>query len=78
MRKKDENGNTVTGKNVMFYDSSGCIVSVPYGKLAVLQGLEDYIIVEDDNMLLVCRRSDEQLIRKIVNDVKIEKGEKFV
>lgn len=78
MRKKDDVGNAVTGKNVMLYDTSGTIVNVPNGKLVVLQGLEDYIVVEDNNTLLICRRQDEQQLRQIVNDVKMEKGDRFV
>lgn len=77
-RKKDSNGNTVVGKNVMIYDTSNCIVNVPKDKLVVLQGLDDYIVVEDDNILLICKKTEEQQIRQFVNDVMSEKGEKFV
>lgn len=75
---KDEHGNAVVGKNVMMYGSKGCIVNVPKDKVVVLQGLEDYIVVEAENILLVCRKDDEQQIRQFVNDVKIMKGDKFV
>jgi mannose-1-phosphate guanylyltransferase len=51
---------------------------MPDNKLVVLQGLEDFIVVEDEGVLLICRKSDEQNIRQIVADVKIEKGEKYV
>ncbi len=78
IREKDTYNNAVMGKNVMLYDSKNCIVNVPKDKLVVLQGLNDYIVVEDNNTLLVCRKEDEQHIRKFVTDVKIEKGEKFV
>jgi mannose-1-phosphate guanylyltransferase len=78
IRAKDDLGNAVVGKNVMLYDSKNCIVNMPKEKLTVLQGLEDYIIVEDDHILLICRKSDEQHIRQFVNDVMIEKGERFV
>ena len=74
----DENANAIVGKNVMVYDSSNCIVNVPKDKLVVLQGLDDYIVVEADNILLVCKKSEEQQIRQFVNDVKLKKGEKFV
>lgn len=74
----DATKNAVVGKNVMLYDSSNCIVSVPHEKLVVLQGLNDYIVVESENILLVCRKQDEQQIRQFVNDVKTNKGEKFV
>lgn len=75
---KDEQQNAVVGKNVMFYDSSNCIVHVPKDKLVVIEGLDDYIVVESDNILLICKKKDEQMIRNFVNDVKIGKGEKFV
>ncbi|MCX6269151.1 MAG: mannose-1-phosphate guanylyltransferase [Bacteroidetes bacterium] len=77
-RKKDNNGNTVVGKNVMMYDSSNCIVNMPKDKLVVLEGLNDYIVVESENVLLVCKKTDEQQIRQFVNDVMLEKGEKYV
>lgn len=77
-RSQDANGNAVVGKNVMMYDSTNCIVNMPVDKLVVLEGLNDYIVVESDNVLLVCKKSDEQQIRQFVNDVRLEKGEKFV
>lgn len=75
---KDKKHNAVIGKNVMVYDSKNCIVHVPKDKLVVLQGLEDYIVVESDNILMICKKQDEQQIRNFVNDVKVNKGEKFV
>jgi mannose-1-phosphate guanylyltransferase len=76
-RKRDENGNSVVGKNVMIYDSNGCVVNMPDDKIVVLEGLQDYIVVESDNILLVCKKADEQQIRQFVNNVLLEKGEKY-
>lgn len=76
--KHDANANAVVGKNVMLYDTTNCVVNMPKDKLVVLQGLDDYIVVESDNILLVCKKSEEQMIRQIVNDVKLQKGEKYV
>ncbi len=78
IRNKNEQGNAIVGKNVLMYDSSNCIVNIPNNKLAVLHGLNDYIVVESNNVILVCKKSDEQQIRQFVNDVRIEKGEQFV
>jgi mannose-1-phosphate guanylyltransferase len=78
IRSKDENLNAVSGKNVLTYDSQNCIINMPADKLVVLQGLDDYIVVEDDNILLVCRKQDEQQLRQIVDDVRLNKGDKFV
>ena len=55
-----------------------CLINLPDNKLAVIQGLEDYIVVESDNILLICRKQDEQKIKNFVNDVQIEKGEGFI
>ena len=76
--RHDSKENAVVGKNVMLYDTKNCFVSMPREKLVVLQGLDDYIVVESDNVLLVCRKQDEQQIRQFVNDVKLNKGERFV
>lgn len=75
---KDEEKNAAIGKNVMLYDSKNCIIQVPNDKLVVLQGLEDYIVVESEGVLMICKKQDEQQIRNFVNDVKVKKGEKFV
>ncbi|MDI1354959.1 MAG: mannose-1-phosphate guanylyltransferase [bacterium] len=75
---KDVNKNALVGKNIMTYDCTNCIVQVPKEKLVVLQGLEDYIVVESDGILMICKKQDEQQIRNFVNDVKVDKGEKFV
>lgn len=76
--KQDEQGNAVVGNNVMLYNAKNCIVNVPKDKLVILQGLEDYIVIESDGILLVCKKSEEQQIRQFVNDVKAKKGNKFV
>jgi mannose-1-phosphate guanylyltransferase len=77
-RQKDDHNNAIVGNNVMTFGSKNCIVNMPDDKLVVLQGLDDYIVVEDEGILLVCRKPDEQNIRDIVNEVKNSKGDKFV
>ena len=76
--EKDKNGNAVKGENVFLYDSNRCIINVPEDKLIVLQGLNDYVVAESDNILLVCRKEDEQEIKQFVKDIKIAKGEEYI
>lgn len=73
----DENNNALVGKNVMMYDSSNNIVNVPKEKMVVLQGLDDYIVVESDDILLVCKKEEEQKIKQFVADIKKSKDKKF-
>jgi mannose-1-phosphate guanylyltransferase len=75
---KDENENAVKSDKFMSYDTKDCIIKSKNGKLMVVQGLEDYIVVDTDDVLLICKKQDEQQIRKFVNDVTLKYGEDFI
>jgi mannose-1-phosphate guanylyltransferase len=70
----DEDLNAAIGENVLFFDSSSNMVSANGNKLTVLQGLEDYIVVDTDDILMVVRKQDEQKIKQIVAEIKRKKG----
>ena len=72
---KDGNENTVSGKHVFMYDSTGNIVNAGDDHLVVIQGLKDCIVVQNGNIILVCRREDEQKIKQFVNEIKTEVGD---
>lgn len=74
----DKEGNAVVGPHVMLDNTNNCVVNMPKNKLAVIQGLDDFIIVDTDQVLLICPKEDEQQVRNLVNDVKLKKGEKFI
>ena len=75
---KDENKNAIVGNNVMTYDANDNMVLVPDNKLVVIQGLNDYIVVESNDTLLICKKRDEQKIKQFVTDIKSKKGDKYV
>ena len=76
---KNAEGNAVVGDAApMLYESKGNLVRVPNGKVVVLQGMEDCIVVEDQGVLLICKRQEEQRIRQFVEDVTKEKGAQYV
>ncbi len=74
---KDEHANVALKCDAAFYDSKNNIVTLESGKLAVVQGLEGYIVAEADNVLLVCKQEDEQHIRQFVNDAGVRFDGKF-
>jgi mannose-1-phosphate guanylyltransferase len=76
--KKNEDFNLIAGNKVKTYNTKHCIINVPKNKAVVLQGLDDYIVVDNDNVLLICKKENEQQIRQYVNDVQIDFGEKYV
>lgn len=75
---KDKHLNVIIKGNTLLYECNNNIIALPEGKLAVLQGLEDYLVADTNNVLLVCRKDDESTIRRYVNDVQVKLGDKFV
>jgi len=59
----------------MLYDSSDNLVKVPNDKLVVMQGMNGYIVVENEGVLLICKKEDEQQITKFVTDLKTNNPE---
>lgn len=76
--EKDYLGNAVAGNNVLVIDSTKCMVSAPHDKLLVLQGLDDFIVVDTKDVLLICKQDKEQEIKEYVAEVKRNKGDKFL
>ncbi|MEO7313436.1 MAG: mannose-1-phosphate guanylyltransferase [Chitinophagaceae bacterium] len=75
---KDYLGNAVTGKQVMVIDATQNMVHTNENKLVVLQGLDDFIIVDTKDVLLICKRDKEQEIKEFTAEIKRNKGEKFL
>jgi mannose-1-phosphate guanylyltransferase len=72
MSPKDEKANVTLKCNSVLYESEENIVVLPSDKLAVIHDLKGYIVVESDNVLLICKRDNEQNIRQYVNDVNVQ------
>ena len=76
--EKDYFGNAVKGNKVMVMDAKNCMVHVPDEKLVVLQGLNDYILVDTKDVLLICKKEKEQEIKEYVAEVKRNMGDGFL
>ena len=57
-------GNAVIGKDVHLFDSKNCIVHTTEERKVVIQGLDGYIVAEQDGKLLICRLSEEQRLKQ--------------
>ena len=76
--EKDSANNVNKGKHTFMYDSKKCLISLPGNKIAVIQGLEDSIVVDTDDVLLICKKKEEQRIKQFVNDVKLDLGDSYI
>ncbi len=77
LRDKNQDDNVVEG-NVTTYNVKNCIINGSKEKLIVIEGLENYLVADNENALLICKRGNEHQMRTIVKDVKLNKGEEYL
>ena len=76
--RKDRYANAVPEQGCYLYDTRSSIVSLPKDKVAVISGLKEYIVVDTDDVLMICPRSEEQNIKKFIDEVKFHNGDKHI
>lgn len=78
LQDKDNNQNAIVGQGLLLEQSKGnYIYSNANKKLMILRDLEDYIVVDTDDALLICKRENEQEISELLNEAKIKFGEQI-
>lgn len=74
---KDENGNAIVGQ-VLRYNTKNTVINLPKGKIAIVDGLDGYLVVEKGQSLIICKLENEQSIKNWVDDVKYKFGEEYI
>lgn len=72
-----DNANNLVEANALLYDTKNSFIKISPEKLVVVQGLENYLVTESDNVLLICQLDQEKKFREFINDAK-NKGEDYV
>lgn len=76
---KGDGDNVVIDSDVVIDDARNNVVKLPEGKMAVINGLDGFIVAEKDNVLLICKKEDSSaLVRKFVNEVQMKKGDRYI
>lgn len=79
LSEKDNSGNVTLKSDAQYYESSNNIIaSSESGKLIVVQGLDDYIVADSENVLLICKKEEEQRIRQFVTDVNVKYSGEYI
>ena len=76
--RKDRYANAAPAEGCYLYDTRSSIISLPEGKIAAISGLKDFIVVDTDDVLMICPRAEEQNIKKFIDEVKYRNGEKHI
>lgn len=74
---KDKEANAVVNSNTLLQDAKGNMIRSDKGKIVVVDGLEDYIIVDKEDVLLIFPKSKQQDIKSVLNQVKEKFGDEY-
>lgn len=75
--EKNENNNVLLDTEAILYDCSGNIIRLPKGRIAVVDGLKDFIVAEEGNVLMICPKNDQGALRRMMTDAQMKLGEDF-
>lgn len=64
--------------NVISHNSSSCLVYGPKQKLIAIAGLDDIVVVDTDDALLVCKKNESHLVKKLVDELKEKNKGKYL
>ncbi len=77
LSSKDKCANVCSDK-VILHNTHNSLISLPKDKLAVINGLNDYIVIDTPDVLMICPRSEEQSIKGYIDDAKYNEGDKYI
>ena len=75
--EKDADQNVMVNGKILTIEAEENMIRLPKGKLAVIDGLKDYIIVDKEEVLLIIPKSKEQDIKKILTKIKENFGDHY-
>jgi len=76
--KKDEAGNSIVNAETFLKDSKNNMIFTASQKLVVLDGIEDYIVVDKEEVLMVFPKEKEQEIKELLKDISDKFGKKYL
>jgi mannose-1-phosphate guanylyltransferase len=75
---RDDDNNAILKTRALLYEAHNNVVALDNPKkLAVVQGLDNYIVAESGNVLLICQKQHEDRIKQYMADAQIEFGGEF-
>jgi len=76
IQEKDEDNNVAVANKLLLNHSFGNYINISgKDKVVILKDLEDYIVVDTDSAMLICKRENEQQIADLLNEAKLKFGD---
>jgi mannose-1-phosphate guanylyltransferase len=74
---KDEHNNVFSGYSINLSETTNCMIQIPKDKVAVIKGLDNYIVVDDGKILLIYPKAHEQEIKEVSKSIVANCGDEF-
>ncbi len=74
--ERDENGNVIKG-NILNLDTKRCIIESD-GKLIATLGVEDLIIVDTEDVTLICSKDKAQEVKMLLKELREQKRDHYL
>ncbi len=78
LSNKDDNGNATVKCNSITRNANNNLIVLSEGELAVIDGLNDYLVTRDNNVLLICKKEEEANVRKLIHEAEEKFGDKYI
>lgn len=75
---KDSEGNVTHGGKVEYYNSRNNLVSAAPDKVVILQDLEGYLVNDTEDVLVICKKDEDDDFKKFRTNVMLKHGEKYM
>lgn len=75
--EKDNKNNALSVDYFHLEKTNNCIIHLPRGKVAIIKGLEDFIVVDDGKILLIYPKAEEQEIKQLATGIVEAFGDEF-
>lgn len=73
----DANQNVLLNTRALLYNCNGNVIRLPEGRVAVLDGLKDFVVAEEGNVLMICPKDDISALRRMMTDAQMQLGEEL-
>ena len=75
---KDTEGNVVQSGKAELYNCHNNLISAPEKKLVILQDLEGYLVNDTENVLVICKKDEDDDFKKFRTNVLVKYGEDYM
>ena len=73
-RECDENNNLLLDTTAQLYNCRGNVIRLPKNQVAVIEGLENYVVVEEGDVLMICPKENSTTMRRMMTEAQTQMG----